>query len=686
MTFLLHKQSARLLMTFLLLANLGGCAILRDFQPSVAIQPTTPEEYIALQRGDILTTGSLSGRTMQTIRVTGLDMEACVLPASAQCIEALASAPGISDERRLSVLAELWLQRAMSMSTSAPADADIATGIAPWMEAARHAYGYLFFTVRSPGDRAFEDRQTQVRDWYNYAVQEAVTRLFKARSAQTEMASANDRTGFQLGEWAWHVELNVRLPSAEAVPSELLPAASLAFLGLRSTYRRDGFGAELVAVTDSNQVTLSATPDELVSQPGLRQQRRKTLPPAWSEMPSPNITVVFRFPGQTLDEVLAARDVIVSVHDPLVEKELVLQGQHVPLSGNFTAGYGLWLARSGFNRQSLRSLFGRAQGIDRPHLYMMQPFDPERRIILMLHGLASSPEAWVNVANEILGDEELRREFQVWQIYYPTNMPVAINHAAIRRLLSETLRNVDPQGQTQASDGLVLVGHSMGGMIARLMVSSSDQQLWDWALSNREVEPGRLERVRPVLDPMLRFEPVPGVERAIFIAAPHRGTAVASRRLVRWVANFIRMPLTILENLDELLYAQLGSNDRQHNAPVISNSIDNLDESDPFVKAAADLPISPGVRYHSIIARTSAAGELEDSDDGLVPYRSSHLPGAESEKIIVSGHSVQETAASILELRRILHEDIDERSRPMHMRSATTTDISPIERDTDEQQ
>src|SRR5690606_39478315 len=91
----------------------------------------------------------------------------------------------------------------------------------------------------------------------------------------------------------------------------------------------------------------------------------------------------------------------------------------------------------------------------------------------------------------------------------------------------------------------------------------------------------------------------------------------------------------------------------------IPNSIDNLSETDPFVRAAADLPISPRVRYHSIIAQLKPELPLSESDDGLVPYRSAHLPGAASEKVIVSGHSVQETAAAILEIRRILHEDLN---------------------------
>ena len=103
--------------------------------------------------------------------------------------------------------------------------------------------------------------------------------------------------------------------------------------------------------------------------------------PFWTEMPATAITALLRFPGENLAQVLSTHEVELSAHDPYRDARFELQGQDVPLAANFTAGYGLWLARSGFNRQSLRSLFGREQGIDRPHLYLMQPYDPERRII-----------------------------------------------------------------------------------------------------------------------------------------------------------------------------------------------------------------------------------------------------------------------------------------------------------------
>ena len=474
----------------------------------------------------------------------------------------------------------------------------------------------------------------------------------------------------QLAGWTVHTDMSrIRMPDGVALPRELVPASALSFAGLRSVYRRDGFGAEVVAVMGDDPVTRAVAADtrphradrvdrvDGADEDG-GPRRARARPRAFSEMPSPALTLLIRFPGDDAGAVLSTRELTISAHDPYREDAIDLHGLRVPLAANYTAGYGLWLARSGFARQSLQTLFGRESGITRPHLYMMQPWDPDRRILLMIHGLASSPEAWVNVANEIMGDELLRNEFQIWQVYYPTNMPLVLNHAAIRRIVGETRQHFDPDGTTRASRGTVLVGHSMGGVLARLMVSSADDQLLDWARANYDLDDGRLERAGQRVQRMLRFEPVPGVDRAIFIAAPHRGTAAAGTRLGRFIGRLVRLPLTVLEEV-----AALGGDDDQpaRGQFVVPNSIDNLGADDPFVRAAADLPISPAVRYHSIIAQADASLPLADSDDGLVPYRSAHLAGSSSEKVITSGHSVQETPAAILEIRRILHRDINER-------------------------
>jgi hypothetical protein len=147
-----------MLLAIVVLAVLNGCAM-------VKVTSMNPADYIALQRGDVLTTGKLSLATRDTLNVASLDEERCRKQINA-CIAALQNTAGINDERRLSSLSEAWMLSAMMQSKQGnPADSEQV--IQAWLEVARYAYAYLFFTTRSPDERAFEDRQTQVKDYYN---------------------------------------------------------------------------------------------------------------------------------------------------------------------------------------------------------------------------------------------------------------------------------------------------------------------------------------------------------------------------------------------------------------------------------------------------------------------------------------------------------------------------------------
>lgn len=628
----IQAKRSRLCCVSLLLivvAQLSGCAM-------VTVQSVSAGEYIAMKRGDILISGTMSVATLETLRVVGLEGAPCRKQIT-RCIETLQQADGLTDERRLATLAEVWLQAAL-LRTPKRQVPKSDQALDAWLEATRYAYAYLFFTERTPGERAFEDRQTQVRDYYNYAVQQSVTGLFERLRESPPGAPP------QVGHWSISADLS-RFPRVDdtRLPRELIPASSLSFDGLRSTYRRDGFGAELVAVIEP---THSA----------------ETENSAYVELPTASVTALIHFSGERLSEVLTTRQINIVNYDPYKWPDTRLQGQRIPLAGNFTASYGLWLARSGFATQSLRTLLGGARGITAPVVYLMQPYDPRRRIVLMLHGLGSSPEAWVNVSNEVLGDEVLRQHYQIWQVYYPTNLPIAYNHAAIRDAVTQTLKHFDPTGTAPASHDMVLIGHSMGGVLARLMVSSAQLESWQLPLKIRPLQGKSGEGVHRFLMSMLRFEPVPNVSRSIFIAAPHRGTRFASHRIGRWIANMIRLPATMLARLDDVADAvSIGDEEKTlKQSRRVPNSVDGLSDTDPFIREAAKLPISPQVRYHSIIARRDARIALEASDDGLVPYGSAHLAGAESEKVITSFHSVQETPQAILEIRRILREHLIE--------------------------
>ena len=637
---LFPHRALPLLAVVLSLLLSSGCAM-------VTMKQVAPTEYLANKRGDVLTSGKLSAASQETLSVIGMDVAQCEKDV-ATCQKTLEDTDVLPEEQRLSAQSELWVKTALAL-TPKPKDREKTpmsdAALDAWLEAARYAYAYLFFSGRTPSDRAFEDRQTQVRDYYNYAAEQTASVVFK-RSRESAL-EGEDYNAAVAGE-RWTLTSDFDELRMQSIPTRMVSASAVSFAGLRSTYRRDGFGAELVVIMDPPKLVAPADGE-------------KAEIPQYSEMSAINATALLRFKGDNLQQVLDTTQVLFDVYSPESTESVDLHGEKVPLAGNFTAAYGLWLAQSGFATQSLRTLFGMSEGIGAPHMYLMQPWDPNRRIIFMLHGLGSSPEAWVNVANEIMGDPELRRHFQVWQVYYPTNAPIALNRYEINQAFNNTLKHFDPTGSTPAAKDMVFIGHSMGGVLARLLVTSSGDVLWNDLLANYDLKGERLKRVEAKLGPLLHFTAEPNVERVIFIAAPHKGTDIAGNRLGRLIGRLVRLPITILGKFEDVFLTLQESESANSTTKLqIPNSIDNLKASDPFVKAAGALPITPGLKYHSIIAQRKPEVPLQQSDDGLVPYWSAHLDGAVSEKVIISGHSVQETPQAVLEIRRILREDLKE--------------------------
>jgi triacylglycerol esterase/lipase EstA (alpha/beta hydrolase family) len=614
----------------MILCGLSACAM-------VNVERLGSHQSVIERRVDIIGVGRLSDRTRQALNVVAQTPDDCKRDFPS-CTSAVTHSPGLSDEQRLGAMSELWLGRAIELEHSHKAQPLDETTQDAYLQAARFAYGYLFFTERKPADRAFDQRQLQVMDFYNYANESTIKSLFEVQGRRSVWREAT------IASWSiTRPSSDVRLEDAEGIPAEIIPAANLRFKGLRDIYTRDGFGSDFVVVTPPRTLA-----DEI----------------AWRDPEYSAMTGALEFEGTTLEEILATSKVQLLTKDPYREDTLSIQGHAVPLSANFTAAYGVWIARSGFAAQSIRSLLGREGGIKTPRVLLMQPYDPNRLIVVMLHGLASSPEAWINVSNEVMGDEDLRRSYQVWNVYYPTNKPVAVNLAEIRKALDATLQHFDPGGTARASHDMVLVGHSMGGLISRLLISSSGDSLWKSIPVRGNLSPTEQARLHERLGPYLQFTPMPQVTRVIFLASPHRGTPLAQHRIARWMSNLIKTPAVLLAELTSV--SDVIGRDGETDSLVarVPNSIDNLSDQDPFILAAGDLPISAQDRYNTIVGVYKAKGPLIASNDGVVPYTSAHLDGAESELAIPSWHSVQQTPAAILEIRRILREHAAEATPP----------------------
>lgn len=605
---------------------LTGCATIR-------VDRGDPQAYFAEQRADYLSAGTFSIEARAALFTLGRDREYCQSMPS-ECFARLAKGREAMYGTVLAVMAELSLARALELERI-EGGRHWEEALAAYLDTARLSYAYLFMGAHPPRDRALEARQIRVRDFYNFASGRVASLLFERSEETDSPVTSIDGRELSVGGWSVTVSATgLQLPIGFQGLEGIVSPTSLQIRGLQNTYRRDGLGAALVAVWERSL------------------PRGDPLPMA--EIGFTPTTVMLEFEGDRLDEVLVTRRVGMLIIDPYQQDTAWLRENEVGVSANFSAPVALWLARSGFRRQGLLGTLGRDTSFTRPFIHLMQPYDPNRLVVVLIHGLASSPEVWANVANELLGDDVLRDHFQVWHAHYPTNLPIAINHLAIRKALEWTLSDLDPTRSAQASRDMVLIGHSMGGVIARLLVLEGSEEIWAETL---ELAP-EFERdiVLAPLQPFIELEPMASIGRAVFLAAPHAGTPFAGNWLSRTVRRLVRLPADVI--LAVAAVADAIADDLPESAERLRTSptaIDQLYEGERFLQATARMNIAAGVPYHSIIGQRDLNDPVELSSDGIVPFASAYLPGADSTLVVNAGHSLQQEPEVIAEIRRILH-------------------------------
>jgi pimeloyl-ACP methyl ester carboxylesterase len=274
--------------------------------------------------------------------------------------------------------------------------------------------------------------------------------------------------------------------------------------------------------------------------------------------------------------------------------------------------------------------------------------------VVLVHGTASSPGRWANMANDLMADPRVRDHFEMWVFFYATGSPVGYSALQLRETLTDAVERMDPAGQDRALRDMVVIGHSQGGLLAKMTVIDAGDRLWR-ALSSRPLEALRLsDESRDALRRAMFPTALPFVHRVVFMATPHRGSYVAARSLPRLLARFVRLPRELLATSAELL---AGNADALRFDPegIRLGAVHGMSPANPFLPALAAVPVAPGVAAHSIIA-VRGDGPVAEGSDGVVTYASAHLDGVDSELVVRSGHSCQSNPAAIEELRRILLE------------------------------
>ena len=270
----------------------------------------------------------------------------------------------------------------------------------------------------------------------------------------------------------------------------------------------------------------------------------------------------------------------------------------------------------------------------------LEPYDPAKRPLVLIHGLMTTPRMWDRLARALLADPCIRQHYQIWFFYYPTAQPVPLSALQLRNALDDAVEWHD------VSKPMVLVGYSMGGVLARAQLSS--------------LGPAEAERILPGVselpeDSLVRralvFEPRQDVSRVVFMLTPHRGSRLATLNIAVWGTRLIRLPDWIRNEMTVAINQVLGLTEGR-----LPTSIHGLSPGSPFLQELDRRP--PAVPAHSIIGNRGRRHDLWRSSDGVVPYSSAHLPSAVSEVVVPAGHGGFDHPQSIDELKRILRLEL----------------------------
>jgi pimeloyl-ACP methyl ester carboxylesterase len=349
------------------------------------------------------------------------------------------------------------------------------------------------------------------------------------------------------------------------------------------------------------------------------------------------VTAVARFQGNGC---------VISFEDPLEKESVSVDGRTMDLAADFTVPLAVMLASAGPQVPKLERMLFPEKYAETAHLARLEPYNPNKAVVLVIHGLMDSPSTWAPMIIKLRSDPEIRRNYQVWFYSYPSGYPYPYSASILREKLD------DAEHRYPTHKPMVVIGHSMGGCISRLLITDTGEDLWKLIFKMAPAQTPLPASSKKLLTEALIFKHRPEIGRVIFIAAPLKGSEIATISLGRIGSMLIRTPNALLDaGRDTFKIATFhGSELKLKRAP---NSIDTLSPKNRFVRMINKIPMVPGIPYHTIQG-DRGKGDSPNSSDGVVPYWSSHMDGAQSECIVPSDHSAHQNPKAFAEVVRIL--------------------------------
>ncbi len=363
-------------------------------------------------------------------------------------------------------------------------------------------------------------------------------------------------------------------------------------------------------------------------------------------------TLVLRFDDDT------PTDARLQIFDPRESDGMLVGDTVMPLETDVSTPLARYLSNKDITLLDTWGYFRPDRAAKVSGLYMVQPYDPDRIPVLMVHGVWSSPMTWMEMFNDLQADPEIRRKYQFWFYLYPTGEPLAFSAAKLREELQKVRHDCDPYHRNDRLDEMVVVGHSMGGLISQMLTINSDDKLWS-SVSNRSVDDLKADdEVKSEIRRVFFFESNPSVDRIVTIASPYNGSSL-SNRFTQWLSgSLVWLPAKTYQ-LSRVIFEQDDKSWwESFSAP--RTSMDSLTKKSGVLRLIRETRVPDEVKHHNIVGIKRGSSQANWTD-GVVAYRSAHCEDASSEKIVRASHSeVHRHPDAVAEVRRILLEHLRE--------------------------
>jgi len=505
------------------------------------------------------------------------------------------------------------------------------------LASALYAYAVLFPTGNADRPSPYSAQFQHATNFYNLAL----TQVLSGNGAEGGATLQGGHLPLPFGTVDVMVD-QASLTFAGRTLTSFVPTMNLKVEGFKNDYRSDGLGAPLAA-----GLAPAPQPDSgLVLPPNLR-------------IPTSVVLTMDDPRRQLTGGSLAAQLRLYAIYDT---SEIRIAGQTVPLEYDQTAVRALFAVEGkGWTRELSGLLTNVLSNRNDPnaqdHLLALEPHRPGRIPVVLVHGTASSAFRWADMVNDLLEDKEIRDHYEFWFFTYNTGNPIPVSANVLRRSLEAAVKT---NGGVQADPALghmVVIGHSQGGLLTKMIAIESGTKIWD-SISSRPVDQLNLKpETKALLRETLFVHPLPFVGTVIFIATPHGGSYQASTTIIGLFRRLMTLPVTIITATTDIL-ANAGDALKLAKDRRTFNSIAGMSPGNPAIEALRAIPVAPGIHAHSIIP-TLQDGPLETRDDGVVEYKSAHIDGVDSELVIEhQDHSAQSNPLTVREIRRILVEQL----------------------------